>query len=91
MFMQSFLSVWSIKGAVYNAYTSKAVGFTALEDVSESAAIILMEGPDKHNGKDYWFSADALAPCQVAETLTAATGRRFYVGRHDQQFQRGAT
>src|SRR5262249_3465736 len=27
MFMQSFLSVWSIKGGVYNAYTSKAVGF----------------------------------------------------------------
>jgi hypothetical protein len=36
-----------------------------------------MEGPDKHNGKDYWFSADALTPRQVAETLTAATGRKF--------------
>src|SRR5467141_559216 len=77
MFMQSFLSVWSIKGGVYNAYTSKAVGFTALEDVAEAAAVILMEGPDKHNGKDYWFSADALTPRQVAETLTAATGRKF--------------
>src|SRR6266478_5920269 len=52
MFMQSFLSIWSIKGGVYNAYTSKAVGFTALEDVAEAAAVILMEGPDKHNGKD---------------------------------------
>src|SRR5882762_189782 len=77
MFMQSFLSVWSIEGGVYNAYTSKAVGFTALEDVAEAAAVILMEGPDKHNGKDYWFSADALTPRQVAETLTAATGRKF--------------
>src|SRR6266853_1767738 len=77
MFMQSFLSVWSIKGAVYNAYTSKAVGFTALEDVSEAAAIILMEGPDNHNGKDYWFSADVLTPRQVAETLTAAIGLKF--------------
>src|SRR4030088_121623 len=77
MFMQSFLSVWSIKGAVYNAYTSKAVGFTALEDVAEAAAVILMEGPDKHNGKDYWFSADALTPRQVAETLNSATGRKF--------------
>src|ERR1700751_3903153 len=77
MFMQNFLSVWSIKGGVYNAYTSKAVGFTALEDVAEAAAIILMEGPEKHNGKDYWFSADVLTPHQVAETLTAATGRTF--------------
>src|SRR3979490_950727 len=77
MFMQSFLSVWSIKGGIYNAYTSRAVGFTALEDVAEAAAVILMEGPDNNNGKDSWFSADALTPRQVAETLTAATGRKF--------------
>src|SRR5712675_1430204 len=77
MFMQSFLSVWSLKGAVYNAYTSKAVGFTALDDVAEAAAVILIEGPEKHNEKDYWFSADALTPHQVAEALTAATGRKF--------------
>src|SRR5260370_3979130 len=76
MFMQNFLSVWSIKGGVSNEYTSKAVAFTALEDVAESAAMILMEGPEKHNGKDYWFSADVLTPHQVAETLTAATGRQ---------------
>src|ERR1700757_3037035 len=83
MFMQNFLSVWSIKGAVYNAYTSKAVGFTALEDVAEAAAVILMDGPDKHNGKDYWFSADALTPHQVAETLTAATGHTFTAAVRD--------
>src|SRR5256714_1250618 len=77
MFMQNFLSVWSIKGGLYSAYTSKAIGFTALEDVAEAAAVILMEGPEKHNGNDYWFSADALTPDQVAETLTAATGRKF--------------
>ena len=77
MFMQNFLSVWSIKGGVYNAYTSKAVGFTALEDVAEAAAVILMEGPEQHNGKDYWFSADVLTPRQVADTLTDATGRQF--------------
>jgi hypothetical protein len=44
---------------------------------AEAAAVILMEGPEKHGGKDYWFSADALAPDQVAETLTAATGHKF--------------
>jgi NAD(P)H dehydrogenase (quinone) len=77
MFMQSFLSVWSIKGGLYSAYTSKAIGFTAVEDVAEAAAVILMEGPEKHTGKDYWFSADVLTPHQVAETLSAATGRKF--------------
>jgi len=77
MFMQSFLSVWSIKGGLYSAYTSKAIGFTALEDVTEAAAVILMEGPQKHTGKDYWFSADVLTPHQVAETLSTATARKF--------------
>src|ERR1700745_1078487 len=77
MFMQNFLSVWSIKGGLYSAYTSKAIGFTALEDVAEDAALILMDGPEKHGGRDYWFSADVLAPPRVAETLTAATGQKF--------------
>src|SRR5881296_2519 len=77
MFMQSFLSVWSLKGGEYSAYTSKAIGFTALEDVAEAAAVILMEGREKHNGKDYWFSADALNPQRVVETLSAATGGKF--------------
>src|SRR4030081_1097735 len=76
MFMQNFLSVWSIKGGLYSAYTSKAVGFTALEDVAEAAAAILMEGTEKHSGRDYWFSADVLTPLQVAETLTAAIGHK---------------
>src|SRR6266404_6183195 len=91
MFMQNFLSVWSIKGAVYSAYTSKALGFTALEDVAKAAAVILMEGPEKHNGRDYWFSADVLAPHQVAETLTAATGRKFTAAvRKAEGFQQDA-
>src|SRR5260221_2070206 len=92
MFMQNFLSVWSIKGGVYSAYTSKAVGFTALEDVAEAAAVILMEGPEKHNGRDYWFSADVLTPHQVAETLTTATGRKFTAAvRKAEAFQNDAT
>ena len=36
-----------------------------------------MEGPTKHSGKDYWFSADVLTANQVAETLAEATGRKF--------------
>src|SRR5882757_10480650 len=77
MFMQTFLTGWVVKPGVYSVFTSKPIGFTAVEDVAEAAAVILMEGPEKHGGKDYWFSADALAPDQVAETLTAATGRKF--------------
>src|SRR5256886_7212660 len=91
MFMQNFLSVWSIKGGLYSAYTSKAIGFTALEDVAEAAAVILMEGPEKHSGMDYWFSVEALTPHQVAETLTAVTGRKFTAAvHHAEGFQNDA-
>ena len=77
MFMQNLLTYHAVTGALFNAYTSKPLGYTALEDVAESAAVILMEGPERHSGKDYWFSADSLTPEQVAETLTVATGRKF--------------
>src|SRR5712664_4116083 len=77
MFMQNLLTYHAVTGALFNAYTSKPLGYTALEDVAESAAVILMEGPERHSGKDYWFSADVLDPQQVAETLTAVTGHKF--------------
>src|SRR6266436_77393 len=77
MFMQNLLGNAAIKGGRYSYYTSKALGYTALEDVAESAARILIEGPTKHSGKDYWFSADVLTAKQVAETLAEATGRKF--------------
>src|SRR5438874_13083155 len=77
MFMQNLLGYGAIKGGRYSYYTSKALGYTALEDVAESAAVILMEGPKKHSGKDYWFSADVLTPNQVAEAPAEATGRKF--------------
>ena len=85
MFMQNLLSVGAVKGGLYTVYTSKALGYTALEDVAEAAAVILMEGPNKHNGKDYWFSADVLDPQQVAETLTGATGHKFTAAVRDHE------
>src|SRR6266481_1061231 len=85
MFMQNLLAGWRVKGGLYSVYTSKPIGFTALEDVTEAAAVILMEGPEKHSGKDYWFSADILDPQQVAETLTAATGHKVTAAVRDHE------
>jgi uncharacterized protein YbjT (DUF2867 family) len=82
MFMQNLL-YGAVQGGRYSVYTSKALGYTALEDVAEAAAVILMEGPSQHNGKDYWFSADVLTPHQVAEHLTTATGHEFTAGVRD--------
>jgi len=85
MFMQNLLGGWQVKGGLYSVYTSKPIGFTALEDVTEAAAVILMEGPETHSGKDYWFSADILDPHQVAQTLTAATGHKFTAAVRDHE------
>jgi NAD(P)H dehydrogenase (quinone) len=85
MFMQNLLAGWRVKGGLYSVYTSKPIGFTALEDVTEAAAVTLMEGPEKHSGQDYWFSADVLDPQQVAETLTAATGHKFTAAVRDHE------
>jgi len=91
MFMQNLLGSAAIKGGRYSYYTSKALGYTALEDVAESAARILMEGPTKHSGKDYWFSADVLTPNQVAEALAGATGHKFTAAvRNAESFQNDA-
>ena len=67
-------AIWekSRNSGLYSAYTSKAIGFTALEDVAEAAALILMEGPEKHRGKDYWFSAE-VPPCNGEVPAKAGT------------------
>ena len=62
-----------------------------MEDLAESAAVSLIEGPEKHSGKDYFFSADALTPQQVAESLTAATGRTFTTAVLDAETFRNET
>src|SRR5438128_7338292 len=54
MFMQNLLAGWRFKGGLYSVYTSKPIGFTDLEDVTEAAAVILMEGPERHRGTVYW-------------------------------------
>src|SRR6267143_1458793 len=78
MFVQNLLPYTSIRGGQYRPYTSKALGFTALEDLAEAAAVILMEGPEKHSGKDYFFSADAKGGFEFFRYVE--DGRMAYVG-----------
>ena len=59
-------------------YTNdKKLGWIALEDVAEAAAKILIEGPAKHQGKNYWFSTESLNIKEVAQILSEVTGRQF--------------
>jgi NAD(P)H dehydrogenase (quinone) len=55
----------------------KKMGLIALEDVGEAAAKILADGPAQHQGKDYWFSTEALNIEEIAKVLSDATGVAF--------------
>jgi uncharacterized protein YbjT (DUF2867 family) len=74
-FMQNLTGFYSLlKGnQLYWWADDKPCGWIALEDVAEAAAKILIEGPSKHHGKDYWFSTESLTITQMAQIITEKT------------------
>ena len=78
-FMQNFTGFYGMAkhGKIRFYAKDKRVGWIALEDVAEAAAKILVEGPAKHDGKDYWFSTDSLSSAEVAEIFSEVTGEKF--------------
>jgi NAD(P)H dehydrogenase (quinone) len=78
-FLQNFTGMYGLarKGKLHFYGLDKKVGWIALEDVGEAAAKILIEGPAKHNKKDYWFSTDSLNIHEVAKIFSDVTGKVF--------------
>lgn len=74
-FMQNLTNFYSfLKGnKLYWWGGDKPCGWIALEDVAEAAAKILVEGPAKHHGKNYWFSTESLTIPQIAHIITERT------------------
>lgn len=75
-FFQNLTNFSLLKNGKLRWYTSKAVGWIALEDLAEAAAKILIEGPKNHHAKDYWFSTEALAIPEIIQTLNRITGKQ---------------
>lgn len=50
-------------------------GWACTKDIAEVAATVLREGPEKHNGKDYYISIDVLRASEVASILSQVSGR----------------
>lgn len=46
-------------------------------DFAEATVKILLEGPSKHHGKDYWFSTESLNIQEIAQILSEVTGLEF--------------
>jgi uncharacterized protein YbjT (DUF2867 family) len=78
-FMQNFTGMYSlVKNGMVTFYANdKRVGWIALEDVGEASAKILVEGPLKHQNKEYWFSTESLNVEEIAKIFTEVTGNQF--------------
>ena len=49
-------------------------GWVCTKDIGEVAAAVLREGPEKHNGKDYYLSIEVLTISEVAKILSEVSG-----------------
>jgi len=75
VFMEYLLASSPPKGGTFSVFWGPdRVGWVALNDVAAVAAKILRDGPEKHAGRDYWMSTEALSGAQVAAVLTEALG-----------------
>jgi NAD(P)H dehydrogenase (quinone) len=77
-FMQNWTGFYGmVRGGVVRSYSEdNRLGWIALEDVAEAAAVVLAD-PAPHEGKDYWFSTEAANIVEIAEVISDVTGRRF--------------
>jgi uncharacterized protein YbjT (DUF2867 family) len=70
-FMENLLSVTPLKASSFSMYCGdKRVGWIALQDVAAVAATVLLKGPEKYGGKDYWMSTESLNGSEVAAILS---------------------
>ncbi|NSL18323.1 NmrA family NAD(P)-binding protein [Tatlockia micdadei] len=74
-FFQNLTNFSLLKNNKFRWYTSKPCGWIALEDLAEAAAKILIEGPEKHHAKDYWFSTESLELQELIKILSNTTGK----------------
>ena len=51
------------------------VGWVAVSDIAAMAAAVLHEGPEKHDGRDYWMSVDVLDGSEAAAIFSETTGQ----------------
>jgi uncharacterized protein YbjT (DUF2867 family) len=88
-FLQNFTGFYGMAkhGKVIFYTNNKKIGWIALEDVAEAAAKILVEGPDQHHKKDYWFSTESLNIQEIAQAFNEVLGKKFTAdARSPEQF-----
>ena len=54
-------------------------GWVCIKDIADVTATVLKEGPEKHNGKDYYLSIDLLTMKEIANLFAEVSGKDFKV------------
>ena len=77
-FMQNWTGFYGmVRDGVVRSYSEdNRLGWVALEDVADAAAVVLAD-PEPHAGKDFWFSTEAANIAEIADVISDVTGRAF--------------
>ena len=76
-FMENLIWATPIRNSAFPVFVGdRRRGLIALKDLGAVAAKVLLDGPDKHGGKNYWLSTESLNGAEMAETLSAMLGHK---------------
>jgi uncharacterized protein YbjT (DUF2867 family) len=77
-FMQNWTGFYGmVRGGVVRSYSEdNRLGWIALEDVAEAASVVLAD-PERHAGKNYWFSTESANIAEIAAVISEVTGHHF--------------
>lgn len=75
MFMEALTGTYLPKNLTYTTYwKDRRVGYIAASDIAAAAAQVLVDGPDRHAGKDYWLSVESHNGKEIAQLMSKVTG-----------------
>lgn len=75
MFMEALTGAYLPKNLTYTTYwKDRRVGYIAASDIAAVAAQVLVDGPERHAGKDYWLSVESHNGQEIAQLMSKVTG-----------------
>ena len=75
MFMEALTGAYLPKNLTYTTYwKDRRVGYVAASDIAAVAAQVLVDGPERHAGKDYWLSVESHNGKEIAQLMSKVTG-----------------
>ncbi|WP_434388541.1 NmrA family NAD(P)-binding protein [Melittangium boletus] len=75
MFMEALSGLFLPKNLTYTTFfEDRRIGYIAASDIAAVAAKVLVDGPGRHAGQNYWLSTESLNGTEIARLLSEVTG-----------------